>query len=386
MKKKGHNGLGTGQSIAGAAVLGGTGVVGQVFVSMLADHPWFKLELIAGSQSRDGKYYGEDVRWQLPFPMPENVRDKKLDALSITQPVNDPGIGDTRGHVDCDSDRAANIEKDVRKLKERGIQIVFSALPSEVARRVEPVLRENGFWVFSNASALRYETDVPILIPDANPGHLDWIERQGYPGRGFVITNANCSTTGLAAALAPLTTFPIKEIHVSTYQSISGAGYPGLSALDIMGNAVPHIPGEEEKMIVELEKILELDADLYPHCVRIPVPFGHLETVWLSFDRDVETDEIRDAWECFTAPTGHLPSIPGKPVVHSDAPDFPQPRLSFWGNPAGMQTFVGRLRKVNGRIGFSLLSNNLVKGAAGGSIANAEYFFDRYIRNKGGNR
>jgi aspartate-semialdehyde dehydrogenase len=330
------------------AVLGATGVVGQVFVRMLAHHRWFELSMITGSSRRTGKYYGDEVQWVLPQPLPETAEKLKLKPL------------------------------DIDLLKKQGIRIIFSALPSDVAGTLEPELRENGFCVFSNAGAMRYETDVPILIPEVNPGTLEWITKQGFPGKGFVITNANCSTTGLAVVLAPLKKFGIKEVFVSTYQSVSGAGYPGLSVLDIMGNTIPYIAKEEEKMIAELKKILQLEAEIYPHCVRIPVLFGHLETVWLTFEKPVEKGEVLEAWERFEFEKTGLPTLPRQPVVYRDKENFPQPKMSFWGSPAGMQVFTGRLRKEKDRIGFTLLVNNLVKGAAGGSIANAELFLDTY--------
>lgn len=332
------------------AVLGATGVVGQVFIHLLAHHPWFELSMISGSVSRNGKNYGDEVQWILPVPMPETVANMKLEPL----------------HVDM--------------LKNRKIKIIFSALPANVAETVEPELRENHFYVFSNASALRYEPGVPILIPEVNPQALQCIEEQGFPGKGFVVTNANCSTTGLAAALEPLRKFWIKEVFVSTYQSVSGAGYPGLSALDIMGNTIPYIPGEEEKMNLELKKILQLEADIYAHCVRIPVLFGHLETVWLSFEDPIETDDILEAWQSneFKLNGLSLPSLPQQPVRYMDHEFSPQSKMSFWGFPSGMQVFTGRLRKEGDKIGFTLLVNNLVKGAAGGSVANAELFIHTY--------
>lgn len=332
------------------AVLGATGVVGQVFLHLLTHHPWFELSMISGSVLRNGKTYGDEVQWVLPAPMPEAVENMKLEAL----------------HVDM--------------LKNREIKIIFSALPANVAKTVEPELRENHFYVFSNASALRNETGVPILIPEVNPQALQCIEEQGFPGKGFVVANANCSTTGLATALGPLRKFCIKEVFVSTYQSVSGAGYPGLSALDIMGNAIPFIPGEEEKMKLELKKILQLEVDIYAHCVRIPVLFGHLETVWLSFTDPIETDDILEAWQSneFKSNSTSLPSLPRQPVVYMDHEFFPQSKMSFWGFPSGMQVFAGRLRKEGDKIGFTLLVNNLVKGAAGGSVANAELFTHTY--------
>lgn len=330
------------------AILGATGVVGQVFVQMLTHHQWFVPTVITGSDSRAGKYYGDEVQWVLPDPLPEAAAAIKLEP------------------------------PDIDLLKKRNVKIVFSALPAHVAKILEPELREKGFYVFSNAGALRYDDDVPILIPEVNPETLGWIKRQGFPAKGFVVTNANCSTTGLAVALAPLKKFGIKEVFVSTYQAVSGAGYPGLPALDIMGNTIPYIQKEEEKMVIELRKILQTDAAVYPHCVRVPVPFGHLETVWLTFENEVDTNEILEAWKTFEFENADTPSLPRHPVVYRDNPLFPQSKMSFWGTPSGMQLFTGRLRKENGRTGFTLLVNNLVKGAAGGSIANAELFINKY--------
>lgn len=332
------------------AVLGATGVVGQVFLHMLAHHKWFKPAMITGSEARADKTYNNEVRWVLPEPIPGPVKDIKLDKI------------------------------DIALLKEKGIKIVFSALPADIAGTVEPGLRENGIYVFSNAGAMRYESHVPILIPEVNPEALENIKQQGFPAKGFVVTNANCSTTGLAVALAPLKTFGIKEVFVSTYQSVSGAGYPGLPAMDIMGNTIPYIQKEEEKMKVELKKILQVDAAVYCHCVRIPVLFGHLETVWLHVEKPVEQEDILEAWRSFKFQGSQCPTLPEQPVVYMDNEGFPQPKMSFWGLPAGMQVFTGRLRKEEDKIGFTLLVNNLVKGAAGGSIANAEFFISRQER------
>lgn len=332
----------------GAAILGATGLVGQVFVHLLSQHESLELRAITGSDSRNGKSYGREVQWSLPFPLPEGAQDLTLQAL------------------------------DIKSLQEQDVKIIFSALPADVARSMEPELRDSGFYVFSNASAFRYHNDVPILIPEANPESLAAIENQGFPGKGFIVTNANCTTTGLAVALAPLKPLGIREVFVSTYQSISGAGHPGLPALDILGNAIPYIPNEEEKVVAELEKILDLDAAIYPHCIRIPVPFGHLETVWLSFEGDVSELDVLEAWENFETGCHRGPSFPCKPVQYIKDQRFPQPSQSFQGTPPGMQVYTGRLRKVKNRIGFTLLVNNLVKGAAGGSVQNAELFLNTY--------
>ncbi len=326
------------------AVLGATGAVGQVFMWMLQDHPWFETIHITASSSRKGKVYGDEVHWVVPQEIPQSMMELELNEL------------------------------DIDKMKEEGVEIVFSAMPAELAAIWEPKLRDAGFYVFSNASAMRYDKDVPILIPEANLNQLSMIEEQGYPEKGFVVTNANCSTTGLAVALAPLRRFGIKEVNVSTYQSVSGAGYPGLSAFDITDNVIPFIGGEEEKIVVELKKILEIDPTVLPFCVRVPVMFGHLEAVWLEFDQKVTAQDVLDAWKGFVLTDPALPSTPEQPVVYLSQKDFPQSKHAFYGDPKGMVVYTGRIREMDGRIGFMLMVNNVVKGAAGGSIQNAEAF------------
>lgn len=339
------------------ALLGATGLVGQVFIHLLSQHPFFELAVITGSDSREGKRYGDEVNWNLPFPLAENAKDLQLESPDLQQ---------------------------LKKvLTQRNIHIVFSALPADVAKTVEPALRDFGCYIFSNASAMRYDENVPILIPEVNPDALQLIEKQGYPQKGFVVTNANCSTTGLVVALAPLKQFGIQEVFVSTYQSISGAGYPGVPALDIMGDLIPFIRQEEEKMIIEFKKIMELEAAVFPHCIRVPVPFGHLETVWITCNATVTPETIIKAWQEYTQQELVGPTFSRFPVQYIEQESFPRPSMSFWGTPPGSQVFTGRVRQVNGKIGFSLLVNNLVKGAAGGSIQNAELFINQYQINKG---
>ena len=318
---------------------------------MLADHPFFNLSFVSASPSKRNKKISEVLNWLLPYPPPTNIPDMILE------------------------------EPDYRLLEAAGISIVFSALPSDVAIDIEPILREKGMKVFSNSGAMRREHDVPILIPEANLDSICNIKKQRNKNKGFIITNANCSTTGLAIALAPLKKFEISKIFVSTYQSISGAGYPGVSSADILNNAVPHIPNEEEKIIFELKKILDIDAEIYPHCVRIPTIYGHLENVWVEFGHDISPGQVIKAWNEFKLEDYNLPSLPDKPVVYCEEPDMPQPRMSFYGTPPGMQVFTGRARKQSNLIGFSLLINNIVRGAAGGSILNAE-IYHRYLKEK----
>jgi len=330
------------------AVIGATGAVGQVFMWMLADHPWFEIEYITASAARIGQKYGNSVHWVLPFEM-ENI----IKPIVIQ-------------------------EYDLAAMKAAGVQIVFSAMPADVAKTAEPELRDYGFYIFSNAGAMRYEKSVPIMIPEANMESLELIQQQGYPEKGFVVTNANCVTTGLALALAPLVKHGIKEISVSTYQSVSGAGYPGLSSFDITDNVIPYIAQEEEKIEKEIKKILSIDPDVYAYSVRVPVMFGHLETVWLTFEEDVNVEDIIRDWDEFVIDESGLPSSPLKPVVYDPDNTFPQPKYAFWGTPRGMVVYTGRVKKKNNKLGFTLMVNNIVKGAAGGSIQNAEAFVQRY--------
>ncbi len=330
------------------AVLGATGVVGQTFLTFLSSHPFFKPSLLMASNKREGQRYEEAVNWVLPMEMPREISGLTLNALNL------------------------------ERLKSSGIRIVFSALPTALAREIEPKLADAGFFVFSNASAMRYQCDVPILIPDVNPDHLHWIKKQGFPDKGFIITNANCSTTGLVSALAPFKPFGIEEIFVCTYQSVSGAGLPGLSHLQIAGNAVPYIAKEEDKMIVETQKILGIDTMVQPTCVRIDTLWGHLEAVTIKLKETPDQGEIITLWSREPEHLKKIPSLPHRPVVYCSAADEPRPGMSWWGTPPGMTVYTGRLRIRENRVSFLLLCNNIAKGAAGGSIANAEAFLAAY--------
>ncbi|MGE4454465.1 MAG: aspartate-semialdehyde dehydrogenase [Sphaerochaeta sp.] len=329
------------------AVMGATGAVGQVFMWMLADHPWFELTYATASASRVGLKYASTVHWVMPFEMPQKIRDVEVKEFNI------------------------------EAMQEAGVKIVFSALPAEVASEAEPQLRDNGFYVFSNAASMRYDPNVPILIPETNLDQLDLVKAQGYPQKGFVVTNANCVTTGLAMALAPLTKYGIKNITLHSYQSVSGAGYPGLSSFDITDNCIPFIKGEEEKIEKEIKKILSINPEVYCFTVRVPVMFGHLEAVWLDLEQDVDIEDIKRDWAEFKN-VPDLPSTAMQPVEYGEDPTFPQPKYAFWGNPSGMVVYTGRLKKKNGKIGFLLMVNNIVKGAAGGSIQNAEAFLKKF--------
>lgn len=330
------------------AVIGASGIVGQAFLHLLSDHPSFEVAFISASEAKSGSKYHESVSWQLPFEMKDNIGSLRFNKMDMSEIVKS------------------------------GARFIFSALPTETAKEIETGLREKGLYVFSNSSAMRYEKDVPILIPEANFDSLNLIEKQGFPSKGFIITNPNCCVSGLAVALAPLRDLDIQELYISTYQSISGAGYPGIPSLDIMNNAIPYIKDEELKINIEIQKILEIKPKIFATCVRIPTLFGHLETVWLKIGKKTTKDNLISKWNSFTIKKAGLHSSPPNPIHYEDTDTFPQPKMAFNGSPMGMTVYIGKLKLIDDKVGFTLVVNNIIKGAAGGSIENAEAFLSRY--------
>lgn len=331
------------------AVLGATGMVGQKFIQLLVDHPWFKITTLMASERRVGKRYGEEVDWIVSSEVPECVKGIEMVPM-------DP--------KHCDAD------------------IVFSALPSDVAREIEPKFAREGFVVASNASAYRMEPDVPLVIPEVNPDHLGLIEvqkrKRGWDG--FIVTNPNCTTIVLVLTLKPLMDLGLKRVTVATMQALSGAGYPGVPSLTITDNVIPFIKGEEEKVETEPlkilgkfdgEKVIPANVKISASCHRVPVIDGHLEAVWVEFDRAVEIDDIINAFESLK-PLRDLPTSPEKVIIVRNEVDRPQPRLDRdAGN--GMSVVVGRLKKVEDNVvRYLVLGHNTVRGAAGASILNAE--------------
>jgi aspartate-semialdehyde dehydrogenase len=334
-------------------VLGATGLVGQRLVRLLADHAWFDLTEVAASERSSGKCYAEAVHWHLDAPIPEAARDLVVKGL-------DPSL-------DCD--------------------FVFSALDSSVAGPAEEDFARAGYPVVSNSRNHRMDPDVPLLIPEVNAAHLDAIPLQqknrGYD-TGFIVTNPNCSTAGLVLVLKPLAdAFGLERIFVVTLQAVSGAGYPGVASVDIHGNVVPFISGEEEKMESEPQKLLgkwdgtrfvEAGLGLSAHCNRVPVLDGHLECVSLSLKKIASLGEVREALRTFevSAELASLPSALRHPVVVLDEENRPQPRRDVnTGN--GMAAVVGRVRECPLLdVKLTLLSHNLVRGAAGAALLNAE--------------
>src|SRR5256714_10329910 len=336
-----------------AGVLGATGVVGQRLVRLLAEHPWFELTEVAASERSSGKTFAEAVRWHLNEPIPEAARELIVKGLDPT--------------LDCD--------------------FVFSALDSSVAGGAEEDFARAGYPVVSNSRNHRMDADVPLLIPEVNAAHLDSIPAQqknrGYES-GFIVTNPNCSTAGLVLVLKPLAdAFGLEKIFVVTLQAVSGAGYPGVASLDIQGNVVPFISGEEDKMEAEPQKLLGkwdgsrfVDAGLgiSAHCNRVAVLDGHLECVSISLKKIASLGEVREVLRTFkaSAELASLPTALRNPVVVLDEENRPQPRRDVHaGN--GMAAVVGRIRECPLLdVKLTLLSHNLVRGAAGAALLNAE--------------
>jgi aspartate-semialdehyde dehydrogenase len=336
-----------------AGVLGATGMVGQRLVHLLADHPWFELTEVAASERSSGKTYAEAVHWHLETPVPAAARDLVVKGL-------DPSL-------DCD--------------------FVFSALDSSVAGPAEEDFARTGYPVVSNSRNHRMDPDVPLLIPEVNAAHLDAIPLQqknrGYD-TGFIVTNPNCSTAGLVLVLKPLAdAFGLEKIFVVTLQAISGAGYPGVASMDIQGNVVPFISGEEEKMEAEPQKLLgkwdgsrfvDAGLGLSAHCNRVPVVDGHLECVSIGLKKIASLGEVREALRTFEVDAGlaSLPTAVRNPIVVLEEENRPQPRRDLHaGN--GMAAVVGRVRECPLLdVKLTLLSHNLVRGAAGAALLNAE--------------
>jgi aspartate-semialdehyde dehydrogenase len=326
--------------------------VGQRFIQLLEGHPWFEVAAVAASDRSAGQRYADACRWLLPTPIPERVRDMTVARLEP--------------ELDC--------------------RLVFSALPTAVAQPVEEAFAQAGYAVCTNAAPHRMAPHVPLLIPEVNPDHTGLIptqrRRRGWPG--LVVASANCTTTQLALVLKPLQdAFGLRRLVVVTLQAISGAGYPGVPAPDILGNVVPYIKGEEEKVEQETRKLLgHLEEEgiaaasflVSAQCNRVPVQDGHVECVSIEFQAQPHPDEVKAALERFRAPedVAGLPSTPELPLVVFHEEDRPQP-LRDRDVGGGMSVAVGRVRDcpIFG-VRMVVLGHNTVRGAAGGAIHNAE--------------
>jgi len=325
-------------------ILGATGMVGQRFIQLLEEHPWFQITWLAASDRSSGKRYEDAAKWRLDTPCPERI------AKMTISPADPDGAP----------------------------RIIFAALDADIAREMEPRFAAAGCAVVSNSSAFRMQEDVPLVIPEVNASHLPLLENQSWRKQsgGYIVTNPNCSAIGLVLALKPLEErFGIESIFVSTMQAVSGAGYPGVASLDILGNVVPYIKNEEEKMQEETLKLLgslkgsrveSLDAKISAHCNRVPVEDGHTESVSIKLRKKATREQILAAWSEFKPLAGQdLPTAPAQPIEFVAADDRPQPRLDrMRGN--GMASTVGRLRPctlLDWK--FTVLSHNTIRGAAG---------------------
>ncbi|MGA7290546.1 MAG: aspartate-semialdehyde dehydrogenase [Terriglobales bacterium] len=334
-------------------ILGATGIVGQRFIQMLEHHPWFEVSWLAASDRSEGRPYDEAARWRLKTAIPANVANM---TVSPAKPDGAP-------------------------------KIIFAALDASIARELEPQFATAGCAVVSNSSALRMQSDVPLVIPEVNGDHIRLIDKQSWRKKsgGYVVTNSNCSAMGLVLALAPLhRAFTLEAVTAVTMQAVSGAGYPGVASLDILGNVIPYIKNEEEKMEEETQKLLGVlkGAQIEPapfamsaQCNRVAVEDGHTESVAVRFKKKAAADEIIAAWNDFRAEPQklRLPSAPERPVVYMTAADRPQPRFDV-DLGAGMTTAVGRLRKCNVLDWkFTVLTHNTIRGAAGAALLNDEF-------------
>ncbi|MGH9431053.1 MAG: aspartate-semialdehyde dehydrogenase [Terriglobia bacterium] len=333
-------------------ILGATGMVGQRLVSLLENHPWFELKWVAASDRSAGKSYAEACTWRLREPMPKSVR-------GLT----------------------------VRECKPGGApQLLFSSLDSKVAGDVEREFAHAGHAVVSNSSNHRMEQDVPLVIPEVNPGHLELvrIQRKRRNWQGMIVTNPNCTTVGLVMSLAPVeAAFGLEKVLVTSMQAVSGAGYPGVPTLDILGNVVPYISGEEEKVERETQKLLGKFVEgriqaakmaVSAHCNRVPVEDGHTESISIKLKAKASVNDLIEVWRKFRAlpQERNLPSAPEHPVIVLDAPDRPQPKFDV-NTERGMAAVIGRVRACPVlEYKYTTLSHNTIRGAAGAALLNAE--------------
>jgi aspartate-semialdehyde dehydrogenase len=331
-------------------VLGATGAVGQRFVQLLAGHPWFEVTELAASEKSAGKSYADAVagRWTLGGNVPDY-------AAKIR-------VGECKPDLDC--------------------ELVFSALDSSVAGEIETEFAESGYFVVSNSKNHRFDWNVPLLSAEVNPEHLKLLEKQET--RGKIVTNSNCTIMGVTITLKPLLDkFGLEEVAMFSMQAISGAGYPGIASMDIIGNVVPFIGGEEEKCETEPLKVLGKLSDkgvenpgfrISAHCNRVPVYDGHTVCVSVRLGEKPDMGEFRGALAGFKGEPQRLglPSAPEKPIIVREEPNRPQPRLDLMAG-RGMATTVGRIREDTVmHYKYVTLSHNTIRGAAGAAILNAE--------------
>jgi aspartate-semialdehyde dehydrogenase len=339
-----------------AAILGATGAVGQRYLSLLKNHPTIEVSVLMGMGSA-GKKYSSAVNWILAEPIPDVFSEMNVIE---TSPKNAKG---------CD--------------------IIFSALPSDVARDIEEEFASKGFFVVSEASSHRMDEDVPLMIPEVNPEHLEIIriQKKKRNWKGSIITTPNCTVTGLAIALKPLDErFQVRDVIVTTMQALSGAGFPGVPSISVVDNIIPYIKDEEEKVNLETRKILgkfsngrvkQREVRIAASCNRVAVLDGHMECVYVTTCEDIDEEKVKETFREFSSLPQKLklPTAPEEPIIVREEKDRPQPRLDrLSGSVPGMSVVVGRIRNGLDRksIQFTLLSHNTIRGAAGNAILTTE--------------
>ena len=334
------------------AVMGASGLVGQRFCQLLTNHPLFD-EPDLYSWQRSGNKFLKDVLKVQPETVSPYLLEQRMRTL------------------------------DVNEIMKEGYDAIFSAIPSSMEVNIELELSNRGARIFSNSGMNRMREDVPIIVPEVNDSHMEMLENRD----GFIIANGNCSSIGLALPLKPLMKFGPAHVEVTTMQALSGAGYPGVASLDAVSNLVPYIESEEEKIMAEIPKIFgELDGGrimknsmgVDATCTRVPVREGHTESVVVRFQEKVDPGVLKDALRTFRGNPQRLglPTAPENPLIVEESADRPQPALDLWrGKPErsrGMAVTVGRLRAKGNEARFVTLSHNTIRGAAGGSVLNAE--------------
>lgn len=337
------------------AILAATGMVGQRFIQLLEDHPWFEISVLAASERSAGKKYKDACVWRMETEMP-----KEIGEITV-------------------------VNTDLKSAKEAGdVDLIFSALPGDIAGPIEAAFASE-YPVLSKAAAHRMEEDVPLLIPEVNPEHLELINiqkrRRGWSG--FISTDPNCSTIQMVMTLKPLMKFGLRKVIVATMQALSGAGYPGVASLDIIDNVIPYIAKEEEKMETETKKLLgTFDGEkirfanicVSASCNRVNVKDGHLEVIYVDLEAEPSVEEVKEAFRSFIGEPQilNLPSAPEKPIIVRDEIDRPQPRLDRDAGK-GMSVVVGRIRNDPiMKIKYLCLGHNTIRGAAGAGILSAE--------------
>ncbi len=341
-------------------ILGATGMVGQRFINCLKNHPWFEINALMASAGSAGKRYRDAAKWYLKEEIPGGISDMVVEEI------------------------------DASVLKKNNLDIVFSAIPAEIAREIEAKFAEK-VPVFSNTSTYRMENDIPLIVPEVNPEHLNLVEiqKKNRKWNGFIVTNPNCSTIGLVIPLKPIMdNIGIDSVNVTTMQALSGAGYEGVPSMAILDNLIPFIKNEEEKIESESLKILGkfeeskikfADFEVFASCNRVMVLDGHTEAVFVHTKKDFEIDEVRTILRKFQGEPQKLklPTAPENPILVMEKEDRPQPRFDRdIGN--GMTVSVGRIRKKREKLlKFTCLSHNTIRGAAGASILNAELAYKK---------